>query len=276
MIKIENLGDTFFYTKESFKNLPAWIRAQSEFADNPNQEHDKISRRQWKELSKNLGGMLNSGSDAMALGVGRISGEMVLTIKPGAVLYGSVSEITQRYEDLKEEVRNSANLVTSIGLAKGMEVVGKTKALQNAKQEITKGLGKGKKFVEKIRSNNQIISKPLELDYTLPTGQNASDVRNMTLNEFKNIGVRGNNKNIRILNGNFNDAEQFFYSRVTEIKEMREILDNEVKKGSLIIGYDKYGNKLSLRDFSSSGGHPTIDVFSSTGKKTVEIKFKER
>lgn len=71
--------------------------------------------------------MLNSGSDAMALGVGRISGETVLTIKPGAVLYGSVSEITQRYEDLKEEVRNSANLVTSIGLAKGMEVVGNTK-----------------------------------------------------------------------------------------------------------------------------------------------------
>lgn len=142
LIKIENLGDTFFYTKESFKNLPAWIRAQSEFADNPNQEHDKISRRQWKELSKNLGGMLNSGSDAMALGVGRISGEMVLTIKPGAVLYGSVSEITQRYEDLKEEVRNSANLVTSIGLAKGMEVVGNTKTVQKIKQGVSNTVGK--------------------------------------------------------------------------------------------------------------------------------------
>ena len=142
LIKIENLGDTFFYTKESFKNLPAWIRAQSEFADNPNQEHDKISRRQWKELSKNLGGMLNSGSDAMALGVGRISGETVLTIKPGAVLYGSVSEITQRYEDLKEEVRNSANLVTSIGLAKGMEVVGNTKTVQKIKQGVSNTVGK--------------------------------------------------------------------------------------------------------------------------------------
>ena len=86
--------------------------------------------------------MLNSGSDAMALGVGRISGETVLTIKPGAVLYGSVSEITQRYEDLKEEVRNSANLVTSIGLAKGMEVVGNTKTVQKIKQGVSNTVGK--------------------------------------------------------------------------------------------------------------------------------------
>lgn len=49
---------------------------------------------------------------------------------------------------------------------------------------------------------------------------------------------------------------------------------NGVKQGKFTIGYDTEGRKLLLRDFSSSGGHPTIEVYSSTGKKKTEIKFE--
>lgn len=74
----------------------------------------------------------------------------------------------------------------------------------------------------------------------------------------------------RFLIGNKKEAVKFFENRI--IREEKTI---DTKKGPIRLGYDRLGNKVTYREFSSSGNHPTIEIFEK-GKTRVkrEIKFK--
>ena len=120
------------------------------------------------------------------------------------------------------------------------------------------------------------------LDYKV-AGYYASDIRNMTLTKFSEIGVKGKvkGKNVRMLIGDAKDAYSFYRARVVEIynsypKDV-ELVNGVPVEQWLVEGLDKNGNKVVFRNFSTYGGGniPTIDVYSTTRRFRGEIKFKE-
>ena len=120
------------------------------------------------------------------------------------------------------------------------------------------------------------------LDYKV-AGYYASDIRNMTLTKFSEVGVKGKvkGKNVRMLIGDAKDAYSFYRARVVEIYKSYpkgiELVNGVPVEQWLVEGFDKNGNKVVFRNFSTYGGGniPTIDVYSTTGKFRGEIKFKE-
>ena len=120
------------------------------------------------------------------------------------------------------------------------------------------------------------------LDYKV-AGYYASDIRNMTLTKFSEIGVKGKvkGKNVRMLIGDAKDAYSFYRARAVEIynsypKDV-ELVNGVPVEQWLVEGLDKNGNKVVFRNFSTYGGGniPTIDVYSTTRRFRGEIKFKE-
>ena len=120
------------------------------------------------------------------------------------------------------------------------------------------------------------------LDYKV-AGYYASDIRNMTLTKFSEVGVKGKvkGKNVRMLIGDVKDAYSFYRARVVEIynsypKDV-ELVNGVPVEQWLVEGLDKNGNKVVFRNFSTYGGGniPTIDVYSTTRRFRGEIKFKE-
>ena len=114
-------------------------------------------------------------------------------------------------------------------------------------------------------------------------GYYASDIRNMTLTKFSEIGVKGKvkGKNVRMLIGDVKDAYSFYRARVVEIynsypKDV-ELVNGVPVEQWLVEKLDKNGNKVVFRNFSTygEGNIPTIDVYSTTGRFRGEIKFKE-
>lgn len=116
-------------------------------------------------------------------------------------------------------------------------------------------------------TDKEIIKK---IDSTSVDGYSSKEIRNMEYENFKKLGKTGSSENIRILDGNLDDAYQAFKSRAVKIEKPIEVPN----KGVRITGYDKEGNKLLFRDFSSSGNNPTIDLFKGS-KKNGEMKFIE-
>ncbi|MEJ6471701.1 hypothetical protein LH398_07185 [Fusobacterium nucleatum] len=118
------------------------------------------------------------------------------------------------------------------------------------------------------------------LDYKV-AGYYASDIRNMTLTEMRNVGTRGWNKTVRMLKGDAKDAYNFYRARAVEIMESRNIekkfLDGSPVEQVLTEGFDKNGYKINFRNFSTEGegNYPTIDLYNTNGKSKYEIKFEE-
>ena len=109
----------------------------------------------------------------------------------------------------------------------------------------------------------------------------ASDIRNMTLTEMRNVGTRGWNKTVRMLKGDAKDAYNFYRARAVEIMGSRNI-EKKFPDGSLVEqvlteGFDKNGYKINFRNFSTEGegNYPTIDLYNTNGKSKYEIKFEE-
>ena len=120
------------------------------------------------------------------------------------------------------------------------------------------------------------------LDYKV-AGYYASDIRNMTLTKFSEIGIKGKvkGKNVRMLIGDTKDAYNFYRARAVEIMGSRNIekkfLDGSPVEQVLTEGFDKNGYKINFRNFSTEGegNYPTIDLYNTNGKSKYEIKFEE-
>jgi len=109
-------------------------------------------------------------------------------------------------------------------------------------------------------------------------GYNTADVKTMSVKDFRKLGEKlegtGHNGKARFLKGTDKEAREMFYARIVNVAE-----DMSNKKGTVLKGVDKYGNKVVYREFSTRGGsYPTIDVYETiNGKEKVvtELKFKE-
>lgn len=107
---------------------------------------------------------------------------------------------------------------------------------------------------------------------------NTADVKTMSVKDFRKLGEKlegtAHNGKARFLKGTDKEAREMFYARVVNVAEN---ISN--KKGTVLKGVDKYGNKVVYREFSTRGGsYPTIDVYETiNGKEKVvtELKFKE-
>ena len=188
------------------------------------------------------------------------------------------------------------------------EVIDKTTDITKASKNIEKVSDVSKNITDKVKNPLQDVSnivdrKPVKkvdssgeylmnaindnktnyyLDYKV-AGYYASDIRNMTLTKFSEIGIKGKvkGKNVRMLIGDTKDAYNFYRARVVEIykpypKDV-ELVNGVPVEQWLVKGLDKNGNKVVFRNFSTYGGGniPTIDVYSTTGRFRGEIKFKE-
>ena len=143
------------------------------------------------------------------------------------------------------------------------------------------------KPVKKVDSSGEYLMNVLKdnktnyyLDYKI-AGYYASDIRNMTLTEMRNVGTRGWNKTVRMLKGDAKDAYNFYRARAVEIMGSRNI-EKKFPDGSLVEqvlneGFDKNGYKINFRNFSAEGegNYPTIDLYNTNGKSKYEIKFEE-
>jgi len=160
------------------------------------------------------------------------------------------------------------------------------RTISNIKKEIKLLTNNGKEVIEEATENDlkklvddtptirlvdntdkEIIKK---IDNISIDGHSSNEIRNMSYENFKKLGEAGSSENIRILDGNLGDAYQTFKSRAVKIEGPIKVPN----KGVRITGYDKEGNKLLFRDFSSSGNNPTIDLFKGSSK-SGEMKFIE-
>ena len=143
---------------------------------------------------------------------------------------------------------------------------------------------KSAKKVETVLADGSKVV--VNIDDTIKTankvaGYYASDIRNMTLTEMRNVGTRGWNKTVRMLKGDAKDAYNFYRARAVEIMGPRNI-EKKFPDGSpveqvLTEGFDKNGYKINFRNFSTEGegNYPTIDLYNTNGKSKYEIKFEE-
>lgn len=117
---------------------------------------------------------------------------------------------------------------------------------------------------EKLNEVPELVRSAKELKET--------QIRNMSLDEIKKIGEVRNSKNsiARYLDGTNEDAIKFFESRI-----IREETIKRTPKGVIRIGYDKFGNKVVYKSFSSKvKSVPTIDFYEIGKKNKIkELKF---
>ena len=193
-------------------------------------------------------------------------------------------------------------------VAKETKVIDKTTDITKASKNVEKVSDVSKNITDKVKNPLQDVSnivdrKPVKkvdssgeylmnaindnktnyyLDYKV-AGYYASDIRNMTLTKFSEIGIKGKvkGKNVRMLIGDTKDAYNFYRARAVEIMGSRNI-EKKFPDGSLVEqvlteGFDKNGYKINFRNFSTEGegNYPTIDLYNTNGKSKYEIKFEE-
>ena len=105
-------------------------------------------------------------------------------------------------------------------------------------------------------------------------GFTSKQIKEMSLEDLRKIGSSETTSSnaIKMLKGTKEEALKFFESRVVGEIETRVNSGGKVIK----IGFDKFGNKLTYRDFSViNGSYPTIELFKgSTGSWVTKIKFQ--
>ena len=186
--------------------------------------------------------------------------------------------------DFNDTLPNENEIVLIAGISRLISHPIKT--ISNIKNEIKLITNNGKEVIQEIGENDlkklvdetptiklidntdkEIIKKVNNISID---GYSSNEIRNMSYENFKKLGKTGSGKNIRILDGNLDDAYQIFKSRAMKIEEPIKVPNKVIR----ITGYDKEGNKLLFRDFSSSGNNPTIDLFKGSNK-SGEMKFIE-
>ena len=105
-------------------------------------------------------------------------------------------------------------------------------------------------------------------------GFTSKQIKEMSLEDLRKIGSSETTSSnaIKMLKGTKEEALKFFESRVVGEIETRVNPAGKVIK----VGFDKFGNKLTYRDFSViNGSYPTIELFKgSTGSWVTKIKFQ--
>ena len=248
------------------------------------------------DISRGLGSFVGDFGGMIA---GGIAGEIAIS-KATNTFRGNLNTSTN-FNNYKEFPNNSSPInsntvslnqefTTINGLGNNQfsnqaEVV-KTVNVKNPLQDVSNIVDRN---LKKVDSSGEYLMNALNdnktnyyLDYKV-AGYYASDIRNMTLTKFSEIGVKGKvkGKNVRMLIGDAKDAYSFYRARVVEIYKSYpkgiELVNGVPVEQWLVEGFDKNGNKVVFRNFSTYGGGniPTIDVYSTTGRFRGEIKFKE-
>ena len=105
-------------------------------------------------------------------------------------------------------------------------------------------------------------------------GFTSKQIKEMSLEDLRKIGSSETTSSsaIKKLKGTKEEALKFFESRVVGEIETRVNPRGKVIK----VGFDKFGNKLTYRDFSViNGSYPTIELFKgSTGSWVTKFKFE--
>ena len=196
----------------------------------------------------------------------------------------SISEDGWAKLDFNDTLPDENEIVLIAGISR--LILHPIRTISNIKKEVKLLTNNGKEVIEEATENDlkklvddtptirlvdntdkEIIKK---IDNISIDGHSSNEIRNMSYENFKKLGEAGSSENIRILDGNLGDAYQTFKSRAVKIEGPIKVPN----KGVRITGYDKEGNKLLFRDFSSSGNNPTIDLFKGSSK-SGEMKFIE-
>ena len=243
---------------------------------------------------------------------GRRGVKLLKSAKKVETVLADGSKVVLNVDDTIKTANKAQEIISSSGttkvVAKETKVIDKTTDITKASKNVEKVSDVSKNITDKVKNPLQDVSnivdwKPVKkvdssgeylmnvlndnktnyyLDYKV-AGYYASDIRNMTLTKFSEIGIKGKvkGKNVRMLIGDAKDAYSFYRARVVEIynsypKDV-ELVNGVPVEQWLVEGLDKNGNKVVFRNFSTYGGGniPTIDVYSTTGRFRGEIKFKE-
>ena len=255
------------------------------------------------------------GAIPIANGIFKTGRRAIKFLKPAKkveTVLADGSKIVLNVDDTIKTANKAQEIISSSGttkvVAKETKVIDKTTDITKASKNVEKVSDVSKNITDKVKNPLQDVSnivdrKPVKkvdssgeylmnaindnktnyyLDYKV-AGYYASDIRNMTLTKFSEIGIKGKvkGKNVRMLIGDTKDAYNFYRARVVEIykpypKDV-ELVNGVPVEQWLVKGLDKNGNKVVFRNFSTYGGGniPTIDVYSTTGRFRGEIKFKE-
>ena len=164
---------------------------------------------------------------------------------------------------------NWATMGLVVGGTMGVELIGGPGTVEKIVTEsaigkgIQKGVDKAADFLTKKPETTQIVN-----------GFTNEQIREMSLDNLRKIGSSEatSSNAIRMLEGTKEEALKFFESRVVGK------IDTIVNSGGKVIkvGFDKFGNKLTYRDFSViNGSYPTIELFKGdTGSWVTKIKFQ--
>ena len=248
------------------------------------------------------------GAIPIANGIFKTGRRAIKFLKPAKkveTVLADGSKVVLNVDDTIKTANKAQEIISSSGTTK---VIDKTTDITKASKNVEKVSDVSKNITDKVKNPLQDVSnivdrKPVKkvdssgeylmnaindnktnyyLDYKV-AGYYASDIRNMTLTKFSEIGVKGKvkGKNVRMLIGDAKDAYSFYRARVVEIynsypKDV-ELVNGVPVEQWLVEGLDKNGNKVVFRNFSTYGGGniPTIDVYSTTRRFRGEIKFKE-
>ena len=255
------------------------------------------------------------GAIPIANGIFKTGRRAIKFLKPAKkveTVLADGSKVVLNVDDTIKTANKAQEIISSSGttkvVAKETKVIDKTTDITKASKNVEKVSDVSKNITDKVKNPLQDVSnivdwKPVKkvdssgeylmnaindnktnhyLDYKV-AGYYASDIRNMTLTKFSEIGIKGKvkGKNVRMLIGDTKDAYNFYRARVVEIykpypKDV-ELVNGVPVEQWLVKGLDKNGNKVVFRNFSTYGGGniPTIDVYSTTGRFRGEIKFKE-
>ena len=163
-----------------------------------------------------------------------------------------------------------------------METSGVTVTTSSSARTVTGSIGSnlitsGKSVTTLEAPKNPVVKPVTKVEQeTVPiiNGFTSKQIKEMSLEDLRKIGSSETTSSnaIKMLKGTKEEALKFFESRVVGEIETKVNPAGKVIK----IGFDKFGNKLTYRDFSViNGSYPTIELFKgSTGSWVTKIKFQ--
>ena len=135
----------------------------------------------------------------------------------------------------------------------------------------------GKSVTTLEAPKNPVVKPVTKIEQeTVPiiNGFTSKQIKEMSLEDLRKIGSSETTSSnaIKKLKGTKEEALKFFESRVVGEIETKVNPAGKVIK----VGFDKFGNKLTYRDFSViNGSYPTIELFKgSTGSWVTKFKFE--
>jgi len=191
------------------------------------------------------------GAIPIANGIFKTGRRAIKFLKPAKkveTVLADGSKVVLNVDDTIKTANKAQEIISSSGttkvVAKETKVIDKTTDITKASKNVEKVSDVSKNITDKVKNPLQDVSnivdrKPVKkvdssgeylmnaindnktnyyLDYKV-AGYYASDIRNMTLTKFSEIGIKGKvkGKNVRMLIGDTKDAYNFYRARVVEI-----------------------------------------------------------